>query len=444
MATIESQLSEQVVGSLAADILAPLPPILGLIQATSIVDGPTPKGKTRITLNWAAPTKNEVMGGELFKNPDDTADVAEGVDGASHEAQFDPIEAGSFTVLERTGTGPGSTTLGASTGHGQRKINLATPIPAEIVAGAWLVIDDTVAGKEEYAQIKSINTGTGETILENGLFFDHAAGASVKQAVVTTKVSGTDYNLDLPTGVLTEIGTQFTAGSKIVIKYQTTLQDLDHYELYRVPGNAPVANPTKADVLAFAGVQTVDAAILGTATSKQDQALADADNGKDFTYYLFAVDSSGNVSNLTSEVMTANLHLVFVETVTTVPQALSTQVSTDKVVVSWAAAIDPNANGYNIYRSDGSSFDPNTAVKANSTLIAKGSGTVSFDDSADNVSNRVGAGTLPFPADGQTFSYKVETEDTVTAWSDGTSNQPPPVDVSAAKTAGVGDGTGGR
>lgn len=444
MATIESQLSEQVVGSLAADILAPLPPILGLIQATSLVDGPTPKGKTRITLNWAAPTKNEVIGGELFKNPDDTPNVAEGANGASHEAQFDPIEAGSFVVLERTGTGPGATTLAASTLHGQRKINLVTPIPAEIVAGAWLVIDDGVAGKEEYAQVKSINTGTGETVLENGLFFGHAAGASAKQAVVTTKVSGTDYNLDLATGVLTEIGTQFTAGNKIIIKYQTTLQDLDHYELYRVPGNAPVAVPTKANVLAFGGVQTVDAAILGTATSKQDQLLADADNGKDFTYYLFSVDSSGNVSNLTSEVMTSNLHLVFVETVTTVPQALSTQVSTDKVVVSWAAATDPNANGYNIYRSDGSSFDPNTAVKANSTLIPKGTGTVSFDDSADNVSNRVGVGTLPFPQDGQTFSYKIETEDTVTAWTDGTSNQPPPVDLAASKTAGVGDGTGGR
>ena len=63
MATIESQLSQQVVGSLAADILAPLPPVLGLIQATSIVDGPTPKGKTRITLNWAAPAKNEIIGG---------------------------------------------------------------------------------------------------------------------------------------------------------------------------------------------------------------------------------------------------------------------------------------------------------------------------------------------------------------------------------------------
>jgi hypothetical protein len=51
--------------------------------------------------------------------------------------------------------------------------------------------------------------------------------------------------------------------------------------------------------------------------------------------------------------------------------------------------------------------------------------------------------TAPFPADGQTFSYKLETEDTTTFWTDGTSNIPV-LDTTASKTAGVGDGTGGR
>ena len=57
MATLESLLSEQILGNLAADILAPQPPTLGLIQALQFVDGLTPKGKTRITLNWTAPTR---------------------------------------------------------------------------------------------------------------------------------------------------------------------------------------------------------------------------------------------------------------------------------------------------------------------------------------------------------------------------------------------------
>ncbi|MFA5138336.1 MAG: hypothetical protein WC728_03805 [Elusimicrobiota bacterium] len=444
MAILESQLSQQVVGSLAADILAPLPPVLGLIQALSVVDGPTPKGKTRITLNWAAPIRNEIIGGELLKLPDDSPSLAQGVGGAIHEAQFDPIEAGSYSVFERTGISGAQTTLSASTLHGQRKVNVQTPVPGDIAADAWVVIDPGIAGKEEYLQVKSVNAGTGEVVFKNGLFFDHASGAAVQQATLTSKTEGTHYDLDKPTGVLTEQAGGFTAGNRIVMLYQTTVQDLGHYELYRVPGNAPVAVPTKANVLAAAGVQTVDAAILATATSKQDATLTDAEDGKDFTYYLFAVDTAGNASNLTSEVMTANTHLVFIETVPTVPQGLATQVSSNKVLVTWQAVTDPNANGYNVFRSDGSSFDPNAAVKLNSSLVAKGSGTATFDDSAGNSANRRPPGEVPYPVDGQTYSYKVETEDSTTFWTNGTSNLPPPADMDASKNAGAGDGTGGR
>src|SRR3989338_8264819 len=165
MATLESQLSQQVVGSLAADILAPEPHILGLIQALQFVDGPTPKGKTRITLNWTAPTKSEFIGGELFLNPDGTPDLADGVASALHETQFDPISAGSFTVYERTGVSASPKTLTASTLHGQRVINIGTPVPGDIVVGAKLVIDAGVTGKEEYAEVKAVNTSTGDVTL---------------------------------------------------------------------------------------------------------------------------------------------------------------------------------------------------------------------------------------------------------------------------------------
>lgn len=444
MATLESQLSQQVLGSLAADILAPEPPILGLIQATTLVDGPNPKGKNQITLNWAAPTKNEAIGGELFKNPDNTPSLAQGINSVTHETQFDPIVTGSYAVFERTAVSGNSTTLSASVSHSQRRINAVTPLPVDIVVGAFIVIEDGVSGKEEYAKVKSVNTGTGEIVLEQGLFYSHASGSQIKQVTFSAKTETTHYALDLATGVLTEVGASFTAGNRIIIRYQTSLQDLNHYELYRVPGNSSIAVPTKANVLAASGVQTIDAAISSIATSKQDTSLVDTDNGKDFTYYVFAVDSQGNASNLTSEVVTLNLHLAFVELIPTVVQNLLSQVSTNQVVVSWDAVTDPNANGYNIFRSDGASFNPNTAVKLNSSLIPKGAGRISFDDSSGNIANRVSGAVAPFPVDGQTFSYKIETEDSVTFWADGTSNVPPPADTQASKTAGVGDGTGGR
>lgn len=443
MATLESLLSQQILGNLAADILAPLPPILGLIQASQFSDGLVPKGKTRITLNWTAPTHNEVVGGELLKNADNTPDLADGVASASHEMQFDPIVAGSFYVYERTGVSSLQSTLSASVVHGQRVINAVTPLPADVIANAFVVIENGVNGKEEYAEVKSVNGGTGEIILKNGLFYSHSTGAVIKAATLSAKTEATHYNIDLPTGVITELASGFTTGNRIVIKYQTTNQDMDHYELYRVPGNAVVSVPTRTNVLATSGVATVNAAISAASTSYQDQSLIDTDNGKDFTYYLFAVDSQGNVSGVESEVMTSNLHLVYVELVSSIPQNLSTEVSTNKVVISWDAVADTNANGYNIFRSVGATFDSAQAAKVNSTLIPKGTGRIIFDDSVGNLSNRRPSAEVPYPQSGQAYTYKLETEDTTTFWSDGTSNIPA-LDTSASKTAGVGDGSGGR
>jgi hypothetical protein len=443
MTTLESLLSQQVIGNLAADILSPEPPILGLIQALQFSDGGTPRGKTRITLNWTAPTRNEVIGGELFKNPDNTPDLADGVNGATHEIQFDPVVAGSYSVYERTGVSGLQTTLSASAVHGQRVINVVTAVPADIVADAFVVIEDGIAAKEEYAEVKSVNTGTGEIVLKNGLFYSHASGAVIKAVTFAAKTEATHYSIDLPTGVITELTGGFTAGNRIVVKYQTGLQDLDHYELYRVPGNSVVSEPTKVGVLAASGVAMVSVAVASTATSFQDQSLVENDNGKDFTYYLFAVDSQGNASNLSSEVMTQNLNLVYVELISSIVQNLGTEVSSNKVVVSWDAVSDPNANGYNIFRSPGAVFNSGTALKVNTTLIPKGTGRVSFDDSAGNLTNRDTGTNVPFPQNGQTFSYKLETEDTSTFWSDGTSNIPA-LDTTASKTAGIGDGSGGR
>ena len=443
MSAIESQLSAQVIGNLAADIVAPYPPVLGLIQASQFVDATVPKGKTRITVNWTAPTSNEFIGGELLKNPDGTPSLAGGSAGPTHETQFDPIVAGSFTVYERTAVSGNITTLKASTVHGQRIVNIGTPVPGDIGVGSLIVIDDGNTATEEYAKVKAINVTTGDVTLTDGLFFPHASGVSVKATTLLIKTLTTHYTLDLSFGVLTEQTGGFTTGNKILIRYQTAVQDLSHYELYRVAGNAVVSSPTKAAVLAAAGLVQVSVTIPSTATSFQDQTPLDTDNGTSFTYYLFAVDNQGNASSLSTEVMVQNLHLVFVETFPAIAQNPGTVVGNNQVIVSWPAVTDPNASGYNIYRSPSSTFNPSQAVKLNSSLIPKGTGTVSFDDSVNNVSNRVAPGVVPFPSSGNAFTYKLETEDTVTFWSQGTTNIPSTQTV-ASKSAGTGDGTGGR
>ena len=443
MAILESQLSQQVIGSLAADILAPEPPVLGLIQAVQYVDAQTPKGKTRITLNWTAPTKNEFISGELFRNSDGTPSLADGTENSTHETKFDPVVSGSVSVYERTGSSNESKTLTASVSHGQRIINIGTPIPSVLIPGAKIVIDDNITLKEEYCTVKSVNSTTGDIILSDGLFESHNSGAFVKAVTLTEKTLGVHYNFDNQSGVLTELNGGFTQGNKIIIRYQTVLNDLNHYELYRVSGNAPIAIPTRSEVLAFPGVVPVSINIPANATSEQDQLLLEQDNGKDYTYYLFAVDNEGNSSSVTSEVMTDNMHLVFVELIPSIVQNLNTDVSSNKVVVSWDAVSDINSNGYNIYRSPGINFEPSQAVKLNSILIPKGSGKIYFEDSAQNTTTRRPVEEVPAPVNGQSYSYKIETEDTNTFWSDGTSNIPN-ADTIASKNTAHGDGTGGR
>jgi hypothetical protein len=89
------------------------------------------------------------------------------------------------------------TTFSASTVHGQRVINVVTPVPVDIVTDAVIVIEDGVTGKEEYAEVKSVNTGTGEIVLKNGLFFTHASGSEVKEVTFASKTEATHYTIDL-------------------------------------------------------------------------------------------------------------------------------------------------------------------------------------------------------------------------------------------------------
>ena len=56
-------------------IVDPNPALRSRLVSAIVLGGnlTVPKGKTRITLTWTAPTTNEFFGGELFKNPDGSA-----------------------------------------------------------------------------------------------------------------------------------------------------------------------------------------------------------------------------------------------------------------------------------------------------------------------------------------------------------------------------------
>jgi hypothetical protein len=248
------------------------------------------------------------------------------------------------------------------------------------------------------------------------------AGSTIQQMTKLVKTQGVDYAVDYILGTITLNAGQFTPGNEVVIVYTPMLQDLDHYELFRVNGNEPVTPSdghteiTRDAVIVHPSVITVDLNIASTALSYTDT-LGATENGETRTYYLFAADQETTPNYSTAAI-------VMVETIPTVPQEPVVTVSDSKVEIAWDAldaSADDNTDGFNIYRCDGTEFVPADCIKVNSSLIAKA--TPYFDDSVDNVLNRRPPGDVPYPVNGQIYTYRIESEDTITAWTIGTKNE---------------------
>jgi hypothetical protein len=224
-------------------------------------------------------------------------------------------------------------------------------------------------------------------------------------------ISPSSYTMDSATGLVTLNADAANATDEITIDYTTTLSDLDGYVLLRVKGGSETFTD-HGDIVGQSGAVTVSDSLASGATSTVETLTA-SENGESHVYYLFALDdeSSPNYSDA---------DLVAVDTIPTIPQNLAKTVSENKVVLSWDEVTDDNCDGYNIYRNDGASLDQSALEQLNSSIIAAGSPT--FDDSADNSSNRVSEGTVAYPGNGSSYTYVVESEDTTSVWTTGTVN----------------------
>jgi hypothetical protein len=200
------------------------------------------------------------------------------------------------------------------------------------------------------------------------------------------------------------------------------LQDLDHFELYRVPGDLTVVPTvghslvTKDAVLAATGVVLVHNAIPRT-DSYYAEEMSSSTNGANWSYYLFSVDASVNANSSWAEA-------VLVETIPSIPQNPGATVGNNRVFLEWDALIggtNLNTDGFNVYRVDGSVFLDSACIKVNNIIISKL--TPEFEDSANNHINRRPNSEVMHPQNGYIYSYKIESEDTITDWDVGTKNE---------------------
>lgn len=299
-----------------------------------------------------------------------------------------PVVLGTVTAIQDTNTG--------AIPEGRSTVTLNWTLPTE---------NEDITGE-------TIGTSTGGADVMYTDYNPIVAASFTVYADSAELTETTDYAIVLSTGEVTLVNGQTSVDDVITIDYTATLQDLDHLEAFRIPGNLPVAaDASYATVTGHGSVETVNDAIASTATSTQD-VLTSGYNGEDWSYYVFAVDDETSANESVADG-------VLIETLVTIPQDLSKTVGDAQAILNWTAVADDNFDGANIFRCDGSSFVAANAVQANSALVA----TTSFDDSVGNVTNRVASGSLAYPVNGSSYTYKIEAEDTTSAWTTGTANQ---------------------
>ncbi|RME84003.1 MAG: hypothetical protein D6785_06055 [Planctomycetota bacterium] len=129
-------------------------------------------------------------------------------------------------LFVRTGTGT-ATTLAQDAKAGQNYLVLASV--AGFNNGDYIVVDDGVAGKEEYLRIKWVDTANnkvwfGSPYTAFGAYpplrLDHLLGATVQKVTLTLKTEGVDYTLDKNTGTITETA-EFGGGNAVLVSYTT-------------------------------------------------------------------------------------------------------------------------------------------------------------------------------------------------------------------------------
>ena len=389
------------------DTLAPRSPNIGVVtetQDTSIDQ----KGRSIVTLNWTIPTETELVNDKYIAT------------GGLQEitTSFAPVLFESESVYEVVSVGGGGDSFLTQQFTEDQDI-MQIYQPTGFVPGQFVEVDD-LSGLVWFYQLLS---GSSNLQVNSRCNFQAGfpLGSTVKTVNVIQKTRNLDYSVDYLTGDIVLQPGSFTNGNPVIIVYRAVLVDLSHYELYRVPGDSTV-NPqtghtkvTRNAVAATPGNVLLINNLTGAASSYNDTLLS-AENGKTWTYYMFAVDDKSPSNRSWSS-------SVMVETIPSVPQGIEVSVGDKQVYLGWdqVPVTDQNTNGYNIYRCVGETFLPALCVRLNSLLIQKHA--PFFSDSQANLENRRPWTEVPSPENGVTYSYKLESEDTDTAWESGTKNE---------------------
>ncbi|MCA9323158.1 MAG: hypothetical protein KDB53_20625, partial [Planctomycetes bacterium] len=132
----------------------------------------------------------------------------------------------SSTVFARTASGFAST-MASPAGATQNYLDVVDG--SGFARNNYIVVDDGVAGLEEYLRIQFVDGNRLWFSSQNAggyqpaTRFGHGAGAMVQAVTLTSKTEGVDYSLVPGTGAITEM-TEFGAGAAVVASYTTDFE----------------------------------------------------------------------------------------------------------------------------------------------------------------------------------------------------------------------------
>jgi hypothetical protein len=168
------------------------------------------------------------------------------------------VAGGATSVLVRTATAGGSTTLAGAAAPPQNYIDVVNA--AGFARDDYIVLDDAVLGKEEYFRIQFVDgtrlwfSSPSTPAYQSGVRVSHAAGGTVKEITATSKALTVDYTLVAATGVITEV-TEFGAGNAVLVSYTAD---------WVMPATYPLAINSSPDLDATWGKWTGLALVDGT------------------------------------------------------------------------------------------------------------------------------------------------------------------------------------
>ena len=395
--------------------LKPTKPIYTVFSTTLQQDvDDYPNGRNVLTINWNIPNKFEEIEAILiasFSGLDTDFQLPYGnLDSTitlyADDVEIDPVH---YTIDLNDGDGTVYST--AATAGQEITIKYTPLIPTKITSKieGEIVIPSCVPERDNEFEFDFPHIYTSYTpkFYTNGIYITHTTPVidTINKTMTTDKWF---IRYDTGKNCILRAGAALPGVlSEITVDYFREVY-LDHFEIIKIKDGS--TSYTSYDEVINDPNKEIVSNNISASSSTYIETMTNLENGTNYIYYIFAVDSDENKS-------ICDIQLI--ETIPSIVQNFVVSFRTGEVELFWDEINEDNLDGFNIYRNNGNTLQKASLVKLNNKLIT---GT-SFLDSPLNTTNRKTPAEINYPIEGQDYTYVIEAVDSNSSWKVGTLNE---------------------